>query len=133
MNEYDCYVENYLLRFLRTPLADYAPINYDLEYLISLAGQIEYFLGKTKEATCHVFNGLSFSLNGKLVEIKFQDNCFDKIVTESRYYRIPTLFEQLGINNSLMPKVEVPLINLFHQITRNMNFTDTICQIADLL
>jgi hypothetical protein len=104
-----------------------------LEYLISLAGQIEYFLGKTKEATCHVFNGLSFSLNGKLVEIKFQDNCFDKIVTESRYYRIPTLFEQLGINNSLMPKVEVPLINLFHQITRNMNFTDTICQIADLL
>ena len=142
MNEYDDYIENYLIHNFKNMKADLIPRNYEIEDKVILASKIEYFLQTSKDNVLNAFAGSSFTApDGKTYEINFRDNGrFWKLTYVDQEGRQlirfnsgdKSILEELGICAKGVPAPGTPIINLYRWF-KAISLDDAIFQLARLL
>ena len=142
MNEYDDYIENYLIHNFKNMKADLIPRDYEIEDKVILASKIEYFLQTSKDNVLKAFAGSSFTApDGKTYEINFKDNgCFWKLTYVDQEGRqlikfnsgYKSILEELSICAKGVPAPVTPIINLYRWF-KATSLDDAIFQLARLL
>ena len=142
MNEYDDYIENYLIHNFKNMKADLIPRNYEIEDKVILASKIEYFLQTSKDNVLKAFAGSSFTApDGKTYEINFRDNGrFWKLTYVDQEGRqlikfnsgYKSILEELSICAKGVPAPVTPIINLYRWF-KATSLDDAIFQLARLL
>ena len=142
MNEYDDYIENYLIHNFKNMKADLIPRDYEIEDKVILASKIEYFLQTSKDNVLKAFAGSSFTApDGKTYEINFKDNgCFWKLTYVDQEGRqlikfnsgYKSILEELSICAKGVPAPVTPIINLYRWF-KATSLDDAIFQLAQLL
>lgn len=142
MDEYDDYIENYLIHDFKNMKADLIPRDYETEDKICLASKIEYFLQTSQDNFLKCFGGMTIKASDKnTYTIHFtKEGHFWKMTYvdhEGRELYIrdigtASILEELGICAKDVPPLVTPIINLY-RCFKATSLDDAIFQLAQLL